>query len=296
MDISTVAHLTGLRPVTIRSWERRYGVVAPRRDTAGRRAYSDSDVERLCLLAMLVRRGRRIGSIASLDLDALRREASRFGHLAHGPALDMLPRHIVEAVKVYDIPACTAMIGNAIVALDPLEAVEHVLSPLMRLIGEEWQSGRLHAAQEHAMTGVVTGLLMSSLGQLQKIGRADRLVIATPGVDTHELGCLFAAYVAASRGVRCIYLGAGVPTEALVAAVRESRARAVALSLVQRGPDTVDALEHLCRAVAGEMPIWLGGEAAMALHRDGALPEACPPPISMPAFARALDRWVSEGG
>ena len=296
MDISTVAHLTGLRPVTIRSWERRYGVVVPRRDTAGRRAYSDGDVERLCLLAMLVRRGRRIGSIVSLDLEALHREVGRFGSPAHGPGLDLLPRHVIEAVKGYDIPACTAMIGNAIVALGPLEAVEQVLSPLMRLVGEEWARGRIDLPQEHAITGVVTGLLMSSLGQLQHVARADRLVIATLGGDAHELGCLFAAYVAASRGVRCINLGSGVPTEALIAAVRESRARAVALSLVQRRPGTRVALDRVCEAFAGSMPIWLGGEAAMALHHEGNLPAACPAPMSMRDFARALDRWVSEGG
>ena len=45
--IRTVASLTGISPTTLRAWERRYGLPAPRRSSSAYRLYSDRDVERI---------------------------------------------------------------------------------------------------------------------------------------------------------------------------------------------------------------------------------------------------------
>jgi DNA-binding transcriptional MerR regulator len=55
--IRVVAQLTGINPVTIRAWERRYGLVRPSRTPGGHRLYSQVDVERLRAAARLVSRG-----------------------------------------------------------------------------------------------------------------------------------------------------------------------------------------------------------------------------------------------
>lgn len=65
--IGVVSRRVGLPVETIRIWERRYGVVEPRRSASGDRLYSESMTHRLALLKALVDRGCSIGSIASLD-------------------------------------------------------------------------------------------------------------------------------------------------------------------------------------------------------------------------------------
>lgn len=70
-EISAVARLTGVSPHTLRVWERRYGVVEPRRSESGRRQYSQSDIQRLALLKALVDHGHAIGSVAKLTLAQL---------------------------------------------------------------------------------------------------------------------------------------------------------------------------------------------------------------------------------
>ena len=42
--ISTVSALTGVNPVTLRAWERRYGLVTPHRTSKGHRLYTEADV------------------------------------------------------------------------------------------------------------------------------------------------------------------------------------------------------------------------------------------------------------
>lgn len=75
--IGTVARLTGLKPDTLRIWERRYGLGASQKSATGRRQYTQSDLEHLQLVSALVGSGVRIGEIASAErktLQALLRE------------------------------------------------------------------------------------------------------------------------------------------------------------------------------------------------------------------------------
>jgi len=65
-EISAVARLTGISSHVLRVWERRYGVVEPRRSDSKRRRYLREDIQRLSLLKTLVDNGHAIGSIAKL--------------------------------------------------------------------------------------------------------------------------------------------------------------------------------------------------------------------------------------
>ncbi len=65
--IGTVARLTGVKPDTLRIWERRYKLGASHKSPSGRRQYTQADLEHLQLVAALVAGGTRIGEIASSD-------------------------------------------------------------------------------------------------------------------------------------------------------------------------------------------------------------------------------------
>lgn len=69
--IRVVARLTGINPVTIRAWERRYGLVTPERTPGGHRLYSRADVDRLRTASRLISQGLAIGQASRL-LDAER--------------------------------------------------------------------------------------------------------------------------------------------------------------------------------------------------------------------------------
>ena len=69
--IGTVARLTGLKPDTLRVWERRYGLGASYKSPSGRRQYTQADLEHLQLVSALVNDGARIGEIAASDRKTL---------------------------------------------------------------------------------------------------------------------------------------------------------------------------------------------------------------------------------
>ena len=77
--IGTIARLTGLKPDTLRIWERRYGLGASHRSGTGRRQYTQTDLEHLQLVAKLVGSGVRIGEISSCDRKTLEIMLGRTG-------------------------------------------------------------------------------------------------------------------------------------------------------------------------------------------------------------------------
>ncbi len=86
--IGTVARLTGLKPDTLRVWERRYGLGASHKSATGRRQYTQADLEHLQLIAALVNSGSRIGEIASTErktLEMLLRNRGKSGRAAVPP-------------------------------------------------------------------------------------------------------------------------------------------------------------------------------------------------------------------
>lgn len=79
--IGAVSKLSGIAPETLRMWERRYSIVAPRRSPSGDRIYSAGDVARLRIVKELLDYGDKISAIALLPLDELQARAEEMRSL-----------------------------------------------------------------------------------------------------------------------------------------------------------------------------------------------------------------------
>ena len=69
--IGLTTQITGIRPETLRAWERRYEVVKPIRTDAGDRLYTQADIDRLLLIKKLVANGDAISAVANLNIENL---------------------------------------------------------------------------------------------------------------------------------------------------------------------------------------------------------------------------------
>ena len=74
--IGITTQITGIRPETLRAWERRYEVVKPVRTEAGDRLYTQADIDRLLLIKKLVDNGDAISAVANLDQENLQKRIS----------------------------------------------------------------------------------------------------------------------------------------------------------------------------------------------------------------------------
>ncbi|RON06454.1 helix-turn-helix-type transcriptional regulator [Pseudomonas brassicacearum] len=64
--IREVARLTGVNPVTLRAWERRYGLIQPTRTESGHRLYSMTDIERVQSILGWIGRGVAVSKVGRI--------------------------------------------------------------------------------------------------------------------------------------------------------------------------------------------------------------------------------------
>jgi DNA-binding transcriptional MerR regulator/methylmalonyl-CoA mutase cobalamin-binding subunit len=284
--MKAACQLTGLSPDTLRAWERRYSAVQPKRDGNGRRVYERADVARLRLLRQAVDLGQpihRAARLSTAELESLLRE-TREGE----PAQDLtdLVMRLLDAVANYRPDLCDEILGLAIAGLSPRDAVQFVLTPALVQAGSRWHSGEFSAAQEHLLTASVERLVMTTLHTFQKAARGPGRVFGTLAGERHAIGSLLAAFLAASQGLRCIYLGADLPPAELAQAAVRSGAAVVVLSLATANPSLGRQVQELCHELTAGIEVWLGGAAIKYLNQ-ASLSEKC---IRLSSFDDFLER------
>ena len=78
--IGAIASLTGITPDALRVWEKRYGLIQPKRTASGNRIYSEYDLTRLSLIKSLLDAGDSIGNLISLDISELKKRVATVLH------------------------------------------------------------------------------------------------------------------------------------------------------------------------------------------------------------------------
>jgi DNA-binding transcriptional MerR regulator len=69
-SIGDVAERCGINPVTLRAWQRRYGLLKPQRSEGGHRQFDDDDILRIEEIKRWIERGVPVGKVkALLDQD-----------------------------------------------------------------------------------------------------------------------------------------------------------------------------------------------------------------------------------
>lgn len=263
--IQVVARRTGLSADVIRAWEKRYQVVAPVRSATGRRVYSDADIERLRLLSRATISGRTIGQVAGLSPAALatlvrtdfatslRRPAvdsiSTDGAAASGetratsavaenPALEHVAS-CLDAVERFDVVDLDSALRRGSLALSAESFLDSLVVPFWNVLAEGVSSGKLRTAHEHLALAALRRALNRVVDTAVSAVAQPDLVVTTPLGQPQELGALLVAAVAAADGWRPIYVGPGLPAEAIAETAARLGAQAVTLSLDTATSDRV---------------------------------------------------------
>jgi MerR family transcriptional regulator, light-induced transcriptional regulator len=255
------ARLTGLTADTIRVWERRYGVVDPDRTEGNKRRYTGSDVRRLVLLRRATELGHSIGQIANLPDEEVRQLIGETG--PDVSSTDSLYTAVVEdyleAVFDYDVQRAESILTRTAAILPPMTLTLEVLVPLMRRVGDAWNSDQLRIAHEHIISGQLRSLLGTLMRHTEPIAGATRVIVATPPRHLHEFGAIIGAFMAASRGFEPIYLGTHMPFEEISHAAKQSGAKLVLLSIARDcEPDESQLLVDGIELLARSHQVWLG--------------------------------------
>jgi MerR family transcriptional regulator, light-induced transcriptional regulator len=260
LRIGEVARRTGVTVPTLRAWERRYGLLDPARTDGGHRLYSDDDVQRVRAMQRLLNDGWSASSAAREVL----REPAPITRLRPVPAsgdaaADLIDR-LEQAIDDFDAPTADTVIDDVFARLEIPRALDEVVLPVLRRIGEGWQTDPRVIAREHFATNTLRPRLQRLLRG--PFGASSRTCIAAaPEGEDHDLGLLASSVVAVDAGWRIHYLGARMPTAAIERSVDSLRPDVVLIGAMHR--------EH-AEAFLADRPRFDG--AAIVLGGTGFIP------------------------
>jgi MerR family transcriptional regulator, light-induced transcriptional regulator len=170
--IRTVASLTGVKAITLRAWERRYGLIRPARTGTGHRLYTHADIEQIRRVLALLHRGIQISHVG---------QALKSGEAAPqrkaGPWDAHLER-MAAAVARFDEETLDA-IYDEVLAVHPIEHVtDELLLPALARLGERWKDRPGAIAEEHFLAAYLRSKLGARLQRPSRYARGPRLLAA----------------------------------------------------------------------------------------------------------------------
>jgi len=287
--IRTVAALTGVNPVTLRAWERRYGLVKPLRTASGRRMYTQADIDTLQRALALVQRGVAIGRARdALDGGASARAA---------PSRSSTPwsqhrARMLAAIDRFDEQALD-QVYDEMLALHPIERVTRdALLPLLMELGQRWRDRVGGIAEEHFLSVYLRNKLGARFHHRSRTAGGPTMIVSCLPGEHHEVGAFVFALAAHEHGYRVVLLGADMPLPELVPAAHRTRAQALVLSgTYLAAPDV--ALAPMAQLVATvKVPVFVGGPVAVhqreRLLAAGAVPLGTEVEAALARIAQAL--------
>ena len=252
--IRAVAEMTGVNAVTLRAWERRYGLVKPKRTPKGHRVYSSDDIRLIREILQQLSMGMSIGQVA--------RDISDSATTDQPDAGDTWSRYrssMIDAIVNYDNQGLDAIYNDAM-ALYPVEIVTtRLIMPLLEELGARWETARGSVAEEHFFSVYLRNKLGARFHHQNIRNSGPKLVVACLPGEHHEFGILLFALMAHSKGYQVILLGADLPITELPHVVDRTRSQGIVLagsaSLDQKA--TISAIDYLTSGIS--VPVFVGG-------------------------------------
>jgi DNA-binding transcriptional MerR regulator/methylmalonyl-CoA mutase cobalamin-binding subunit len=246
-NLKAVIQETGLKPDTLRAWERRYNLPQPDRTPGGHRLYSQREIETLKWLVARQEEGLSISRAVALwkQLEAegqdplldptyaLPEAASHLAFVPEGDTINELREAWLSACLGFDEVAAEQVVTYGL-ALFPAQTVcfEILLKGLAE-IGKGWYGGKIAVQQEHFASELAMRRLEAMLAAAPAPTRSGRILVGCAPEEAHTFPALVLTFMLRQRGWPVVYLGARVPLDRMEATVDTVRPHLVILTAQQ---------------------------------------------------------------
>lgn len=281
-NLKAVVKETGLKPDTLRAWERRYGLPEPRRTPSGHRLYSERDITILKWLINRQAEGLSISRAIALWhqiteegkdpvlLDDTLQESSRntaqpaLNVSASGapPAdteiVDQLRQRWIFACLAFDEQQAEQVLEESFSLFSVEKVCFHLLQQGLAEMGAGWLQGTITPQQEHFASSLAMRRLQSLLTATPPPHKTERILVGCPPQETHTFTPLLLTLLLRRRGWNSIYLGANIPIENMRETVANTHPKLVVLG-AQQLYTAATLLEIASELVYSQVPVAFGG-------------------------------------
>lgn len=273
--IREVSRLTGINPVTLRAWERRYGLIQPTRTESGHRLYSMGDVETVREILGWIERGVSVSKVGKIltktqvaqNLDRVAPDEGLQGEYAQWRS------QLGVAVSAFDEAQLERLYGQIFSSYSLTVVFQDILMPFWRqLLQAQEAFGR--ACEWLFLDGFLRARISQRLA-LQRGAQARPLLLAALGDQGRELELLVTALMLGSGEFEVRVLGQGAPLDELTLVCE--KIKPAALVLFSNHAPAAELPRRLNRlAMTLDCPLMLAGDTAeLAQDSLATSPVAC---------------------
>lgn len=202
-SISEMAHLTGIRPHTLRIWEQRYGFPVPERSKGNIRAYPVSGLARLLHAVLLTKWGHRIAGVARMSGPEL--EAAVVALPGADGQKARIHLGLLLTMHQLDVERFEALLQEAALRFSSSELVDEIIYPFLQKTGLLYQGQRL--TEEHLVVGVLRKRLHLAIDSLPAVAGGQLVLLFLRDLRLLDLGLLYTQYQLRRCGLSAINLG-----------------------------------------------------------------------------------------
>lgn len=210
-SIKDLEKLSGIKAHTLRIWEKRYGIVEPKRTESNIRYYSDDDLELVLNIALLKRKGYKISKIAALSREEIVRLIAEISEI-NAEFQDHLDTLTIAMLEL-DEYKFNKILSHYIDQKGFVYTIEDVIYPFLDKLSVMWIAGSIKSVHESFVVHYIKRKCISEIEKLKTNHYKDKphFVIFLPENENHELSLLFVHYLLKSRDIKVTNLGVQVP-------------------------------------------------------------------------------------
>ncbi len=194
--IREFARLTGVNPVTLRAWERRYGIIQPMRTEKGHRFYTDTHVERVNNILYWLEKGYPVRQVKLLLSDSVPTIP------ANNDDWQQQQNAMLTAVTHLNSQKLDELWNSGLASYPMAVYYERCLLPVLEVLRADYSQPLLVRAFEHMLARKLTGLIQSQ----HRHNDGPTLLMATNHADA-ELNLLASSYALGAAAFRVEYFG-----------------------------------------------------------------------------------------
>lgn len=206
-SIRDLEKLSGIKAHTIRIWEQRYGVIAPKRTNTNIRYYQDEDLKFLLNVALLNKNGFKISKISKMSRREVAEKVAAIAEINfdYDTQLDALTISMIEM----DEQKFDHIISTNIQQMGFERTMLEVIYPFLDKLGVLWLTGSINPVQENFISYLIRQKIIVAIDKepVAQGRQVRKFIIYLPEGEKQELTLLFMHYILKSRRNQVLYLG-----------------------------------------------------------------------------------------
>ena len=269
-SISQLGQYAGVKPHTIRAWEKRYNALRPVRSKGNTRYYDGAQMRRVLNIVTLIQAGYKVSDLCIMPDDQLTRLLDSFYRTNGNETEEYFISQLIAAGMTYDEPYFGQIFARCLLRYKLKQAYMLVLLPMLNRIGIMWKCNKASVAHEHFISNIVRQKLFSAVDSIPSSPPENpKWLLFLPENEFHDIGLLLAYNLVRLCGHQAIYLGSNIPQQVLRAAIRQIEPDNIFIFLVNRTHPTTlkDYLSNLGREFHGD--IYVANNSGLCLSRGG---------------------------